>query len=457
MTVYNSTSMKIIVNNLTSILETNNEKLKNILEKKYKIKVDGYKFVSSYKQGRWDGTKKFFEKKTGKFGSGLLSYIKEDLTIAGLKYKIEDNRKDILINDYSLSSIEYRDYQKILIEKALKKKGCILQAPTGSGKTVILAGLLKALENHIGLVIFNKKQLVYQTYEFLTKHGFDVGVAFGEGVDIKPITLCTVQSIDKVLDTHLKHSEFIIFDEVHEFSKGKFSTKVIKSFPKASYRIGMTATVPSDKIAKLNLISALGSVVTEVDASELVDLGFLTKPKIHILPAPSVPFEAGDSYIDIYRKAITENELRNGLIASIVAKVQKVPSKTLILVKDLNHAKVLQELIPDSLKLEGKDGLSVRNSTVKEFVDSETSVLIATTIFQTGVDIPEITHLVNARGLKSEIATLQALGRALRTHESKRKVYIFDFKDEAPYLSKHSKERVKSYKSLNFAVDEHGT
>ena len=59
--------MKIIINNLTSILETGDTKLKGILEKKYKKKVEGYKFVTAYKQGHWDGTKKFFEKKTGKF------------------------------------------------------------------------------------------------------------------------------------------------------------------------------------------------------------------------------------------------------------------------------------------------------------------------------------------------------------------------------------------------------
>ena len=219
----------------------------------------------------------------------------------------------------------------------------------------------------------------------------------------------------------------------------------------------MTATVPKDKVALLNLISALGRVITEVTATELIDLGFLTNPKIHILPAPPALLDTKDSYIDVYRKSITENKLRNELIASIADKIQEHPSKTLILVKDLNHAKTLQEIIPDSLKLEGKDGLSVRHDTVKEFVGLKTGVLIATTIFQTGVDIPEITHLVNARGLKSEIATLQALGRALRTHESKKEVHVFDFKDDAPYLSKHSKERVKSYKSLNFTVDEHGT
>ena len=455
MSVYNSNLMKIIVENLVSILETDHEKLKGILEKKYQFRVEGYQYVASYKRGHWDGFKKFFQKTTGKFGTGLLSYIIYDLEVGNIEYEIEDKRKSINIKDYTISSIEYRDYQKQLIEKALKEKGCIIQAPTGSGKTVVLAGILKALEGKTGLIIFNKKQLVHQTYEFLTKHGFDVGVAFGEGVDIKPVTLCTVQSIDKVLDTHLKHSEFIIFDEVHEFSKGKLATKVIKSFPKAQFRIGMTATVPTDKIAKLNLISALGPVIKEVEASDLVELGFLTKPKIHILPAPSVTLEDDDSYFEVYRKSITENDLRNQMITTLVGNFKEKPSKTLILVKDLAHAETLQKLIPGSLKLEGKDDLTTRQKTITQFVETKHSVLIGTTIMQTGVDIPEITHLINARGLKSEIATLQALGRALRIHESKSKVYIFDFKDQAPYLIKHSKDRVKHYKSLNFEVIDH--
>lgn len=447
--------MKIIIDNLVSILDTDNEKLKNILEKKYRVRQEGYQYASSYKQGHWDGFKKFFLKSSGKFGTGLLSYIIYDLGITELDYEIEDKRENIKIKDYKVPTLKYRDYQEELITKALNEKRCILKAPTGSGKTIVLAGLLKALEDKTGLIVFNKKQLVIQTYDFLTKHGFDVGVAFGEGVDIKPITLCTIQSIDKVLDTHLKHSDFIIFDEVHEFSKGKLAVKVIKSFPKAQFRIGLTATVPTDKMAKLNLISALGPVIEEVEASDLVDLGFLTKPKIHILPAPSVTLENDDTYLEIYRKSITENELRNQMIKALVSDFSKKPSKTLILVKDLAHAKVLQELIPEALKLEGKDDLITRKKTIEEFASAETSVLIGTTIMQTGVDIPEITHLINARGLKSEIATLQAMGRALRIHESKNKVYIFDFKDSAPYLSKHSTQRIKHYKSLNFEVKDH--
>ena len=114
-------------------------------------------------------------------------------------------------------------------------------------------------------------------------------------------------------------------------------------------------------------------------------------------------------------------------------------------------------MLPGSYKLEGKDSLIQREKMLGEFINTKKPVImIGTIIFQTGVDIPELTHLINARGLKSEIATIQALGRTLRKHKNKQKVFIYDFIDKAPYLEKHSHKRINSYKSLNFEVKTNG-
>jgi superfamily II DNA or RNA helicase len=236
----------------------------------------------------------------------------------------------------------------------------------------------------LSFIFFTKKQLLYQTYEQLREWGFDVGLAFGDGVIIKPITLCTIQSIDKVLDSHLQQSEFIIFDEVHEFGKGKVASKAVKSFPNATYRIGMTATVPTDPISKLTLISGLGKVIEEVDAKELVEMGFLTEPLIQIIPVKDTTTieDTELSYREIYEKYITDNELRNTMIVELVKKISEKPSRTLIIVKDLKHAEILHELLPGSLKLEGKDDIVSRKKTIEKFASSEKAVLIGTTIMR---------------------------------------------------------------------------
>ena len=445
---------KIIVGNNVSFLKTDNQKLLAVLKKKYSAKVPGYNYSAAYKKHGWNGEKHYFSESTGAFGTGLLPYIEEDLTYIGYEYKVEDSRKAIHSDDISLPNVTLRKYQESLVRKALDLKGCIIKAPTGAGKTLILGGILKALSGKTGLIFFTKKQLLKQTYDTLKKWGLDVGIAFGGGVILKPITLCTVQSIDKVVNSHLKQSDFIIFDEVHEFSKGKVATKVIKSFPNAAYRIGMTATVPRDPVSKLNLISGLGKVIEEVDAKGLMGEGFLAEPLIQIIAIKDTT-EVDDlklSYQESYAKFITDNVHRNTMIVELAKKIQQKPSRTLIIVKDLRHAEILHESIPNSLKLEGKDDIPTREKTIEAFRDNKVSVLIGTTIMQTGIDIPEVTHLINARGLKSEIATLQALGRALRIHKSKNQVFIYDFFDKAPYLEKHAKERIKSYKSLGLEI-----
>lgn len=444
--------MNIIVKNTHSFLDIKNKDVIKVLRKKYSAKIKGYRYSKAFKKG-WDGSKYFITEK-GKFGTGLLSFIKEDLTTAGISYSVVDERPSLLKKyDIEVPSVKYRPYQKSLILEALHNKTAIIESPTGSGKTVILAGLLQALRGHAGLVFFTQKSILLQTYEFLKEAGFDVGIAFGDGVDIKPLTLCTVQSVEKVLDTHLKEAKFIIFDEVHEFSKGKLTTSVIKSFPNATYRFGMTATVPKERLSKLNLVSYLGGVLSNVDVENLVLEGFLTPPVINFIEMP--PYKTHDlldkTYADIYDSHIVNNEYRNIQIRDLCKKITK--GKVLILVKNLTHLQILKDLIPESVTLEGKDKMDYRKETIKNFKKSNRSVLIGTKIMQTGVNIPEITHLINARGLKSEIATIQALGRALRIHESKKQVEIYDFNDKVPYLKEHSLARRRAYKSLKIKIN----
>ena len=271
--------VRLVIGNQTGVLESDNLRLMKALREKYTFRVPGAEFSTAYKKRRWDGKQSFFTP-TGKFGSGLVYHIINDLEYIEEPYEIVDNRTEVDLQEFSIEGVEYRKYQQDVIEECLKYKNGIVLAPTGAGKTLVLAGLLKALEKETGLIFFTKKSLLKQTYDELTKLGFDVGVAFGDGVDIKPITLCTIQSVQKVVDTHLKTSTFIMFDEVQEFSKGKLATKAVKSFPNASYRFGFTATMPKEPIAKLNIISYLGPTRDTADAVSLADMGYLTPPKI---------------------------------------------------------------------------------------------------------------------------------------------------------------------------------
>lgn len=450
--------MRFVITNTRTQLITKNQHLFGILLKKYTRKVQGYFHSKLYKQGKWDGGKKFFSL-TGRFDTGLLPFIQADLDRAGLPYEIEDNREFFEMGSPDVEGLTLRDYQEEFVESALKQRRCIIKAPTAAGKTAIMISILKAIGDRKGILFFSKKSILEQTYNDLVKFGFDPGVCFGEGYILKDMMLCTIQSVEKIMASHLKTAEYIMFDEIQEFSNGKLGVACMTSFPKASVRIGLTATVPTDDIPKMNAIGGLGPVLEKVSVTELIEDKWLTPPVITMINRENAMEEDDTkiSYVDSYNKFIVNNDLRNSMIRLLTEQfAQGEHSKTLILVKSLEHAKVLHELLPDSIMCQGSDPLSVRNKAIKEFKGRTHGILIGTIIFQTGINIPEITHYINARGLKSEIATVQALGRALRLHETKKEVYIYDFLDKERYLGKHAKARRASYKKLGLEVKIHG-
>lgn len=322
-----------------------------------------------------------------------------------------------------------------------------------SGKTYVMAALTAALSDNFGVIVFNKKSLVTQTYEKFQELGIDCGICFGEGEVWRPIMLTTIQSIDKLYDQYAELAKFVMFDEVHEMCSGKFSKKVINAFPNAYYRWGFTATPPKDPEKLSNLKSAFGPVIQELTAKEMADEGKLAKPIIYMISADqSDETEDGekileyDDYLEEYQKFIIDCDSRNTKIADLANTLVKNKRKVLIVVKSLEHAAKLEKLIPGAVKLEGKDEMAIRNREIEIFRKAKEGVcVIGTVIFQTGVDVPEITDVINARGLKSEIATLQLLGRGMRLAEGKTEFHYYDFYDNGKYLSKHSNERAKAY------------
>jgi len=446
--------MRIHVNTLKSRLDTDNPELLDAIYRLYSEKAPGYQYSAAYKRRQWDGNVHFVSK-NGTFRTGLLSRILVDLKKINCEPEIiyENSIKEEKTNDWQLSKFTYYDYQEALILTALKEKRGIVKAPTGSGKTLIMAGLVKALAGRKMVLLFNAKQLLTQSYDFLTKTcGMDnIGLCFGEGYIYGDIMLCTVQSIEKILDTHLEEAEVLMVDECQEFGNGKTTLAALNAFPRAVYRFGFTATPPSDSIPKLNLEGSLGPVWSFVNTAELVESGKLTKPIIQLIDRPYTcsGLDEDMSYLEVYETYIVNNELRNNIIKEIVndIKKQNKKSRILVLTKSLAHGRALENLLGDNCEfLQGCDSIGERYNAISRFRGcGDTSILIGTKILQTGVNIEEITHFINVRGMKSEIATIQALGRALRRHDSKDKVFIYDFMDKEKYLREHSNARKRHY------------
>jgi superfamily II DNA or RNA helicase len=446
--------MKIEINTVKSRIITDNPKLLQALTSLYSFDIPGSRYSPAYKRGNWDGKQRFISQ-NGSFHTGLLGRILKDLEkiecIPEIEYNYPIPESSPIIS--TIPGFTYYSYQQKLIEIALNNRRGVVKSPTGSGKTLIMAGIIQALLGKKMVILFNAKQLLKQTYEFLTKTCKipNVGLCYGEGFIYEDIMLCTVQSIEKILDTHLEEAEVLMIDECHEFSNGRTTLAAIRSFPKCQYRIGFTATPPREKIPKYNLEGALGATWEVVQTKDLVDEGTLTKPIIQLLKMPYTAsgIDMDMSYTDVYETFIVHNEVRNNKIKEIVdvIKNKNKAARILILTKSLDHGRALEHLLSGNCEfLEGANSIGERYQAISRFRGcGESSILIGTKILQTGINIEEITHFINARGMKSEIATLQALGRALRRHDSKQQVFVYDFLDEEKYLKEHSLARKRHY------------
>jgi len=454
--------MKIHVDTLNSRIETDNPDLLRALYELYSFKIPGAEYSAAYKRRQWDG-KTHFISKSGVFKSGLLCRLLADLKKIECEPEISydnDQLSDKHDQDFKLSQFTYYDYQEELIELGLENKQGIIKSPTGSGKTLIMAGIIKALTGRKMVILFNAKQLLKQTYDFLTETcGFpDIGLCFGEGYIYGDVMLCTVQSIEKILDTHLEEAQVLMVDECHEFANGKTTLAALRAFPKALYRLGFTATPPSDSIPRYSLEGALGSVLQVVNTADLIESGKLTKPIIQIIDRlyTASGIDEDMSYMDVYEEYIVNNDSRNEIIKELVNDIKKrnKRSRILVLTKSLDHGRTLEDLLGENCEfLQGCDSIGERYNAISRFRGCrDSSILIGTKILQTGVNIEEITHFINARGMKSEIATIQALGRALRKHESKEVVYVYDFLDKEKYLREHSLSRKRHYEREGHTV-----
>lgn len=457
--------MKLTIDNLMTQLETDNPDIIATLRDKYSFSVPGYQYSPAYRSRRWDGKKRYFNS-SGKFRTGLLSRILKDLEKIGAKDIEWVNKPEE--EEFSIPSVgdfKYREYQESAIHQCLKNKRAIIDSPTGSGKTLIMAGCIAALQQGsdlTALVLFREKGILKQTYEFFKKCGIrDLGFNSGEGYKPGRIMLSTVQSVERVVDTHLHKAELLMVDEAHQFCKGETTIAAVESFPNARYRLAFTATPPretsKDINARMVLEGAFGPIHTTRTAEDLIKDGSLAKPIIQIVDNTPVSAISEDlAYLDVYDQCIVNCDSRNDTIKKIVSKVyvSNPNAKILILVKNLQHIENLQTRIKNCYTIEGKDDIEDRYNVINKFVgDKNAATIVGTNVMQTGISIDEITHMINARGLSGEVPTLQGLGRGIRKAKGKDEMYFYDFYDRIPYLEGHSRQRIHHYKRLKFEVN----
>lgn len=283
--------------------------------------------------------------------------------------------------------------------------------------------------------------------------------------------LAEAQAQADVMTALLAEFDVVHFDECHHVPAPTFY-QVAAAIP-ARHRYGYSATPDKSDATELMLVGATGPAIYEETAAELIEGGYAVAPEIFMLdydidPAlakeleereetRTLPWQASlkDRRLALaggwhawgeYQDGIVENSRRNSLIRRATEDLRGLGHTILILVDRIEHGEHLQRVLMDSVFLHGTSGMAKRKRGLTDMAAGRRPIVIATSIFDEGVDVPAISCLIVGRGGKAEHRSIQAVGRGMRPDEGKDRLIVVDFMDDfSRRLRRHARARLAAY------------
>lgn len=218
-------------------------------------------------------------------------------------------------------------------------------------------------------------------------------------------------------------------------------------FKNAFWKIGLSGT-PLDRSDKKSIlcVAAIGPIVHEKKPGDLIEEGYLARPTIKIIPVWQPQYSGYGGWPEIYEQLIKNSAHRNGaLVAAMVAH----DAPGIVFVKHLDHGKeIVRRARAKGLDVDfvhGSWSLQRRQQVIRKLNTGELQWVVASSVFNEGVDIPCLRTVVLGCGGRSIIQTLQQIGRGTRKTSDKDVFTVVDIGDKGDRrLNDHSKSRILS-------------
>jgi superfamily II DNA or RNA helicase len=448
-----------------------------------RYRVPDYWRTDKARMGLWDGYKHMMRRRGQVFPTGLLHRIVKRWNERGVKYTIVDVRDKPkfkfrnwdLLPDEDGNPWEVRPYQDDAVALGIHYGRGLFHIATGGGKTGVAAMLWKGLGCPRGAIFVHTKVLLNQHKKFLEKRlGVPVG-QIGEGVwDPKQLTIVLINSAyppgrkkpdatKKEKDLYKKRVErwgrvrewlheleFFFSDECHLVGDNLWH-KVLMECVNAYYRFAGSGTPFSrSPVERHLLVAATGQRLIHIPYRKLLKWGYVCPTILYAVPLDE-EFRPKNNYDypSAYREIIVEDTDRHNLIKGILKKFGDGRT-SLVLVTIIDHGRHLEAILRDAgFKVKfiyGGSKKADRVSALEELADGRLDVLVASGILDQGLDLPDLSLIVNAGGGKAETRALQKVGRGVRNAPDKDAliyVDVFDYGNK--YLRGHSIDRLKIY------------
>lgn len=290
--------------------------------------------------------------------------------------------------------------------------------------------------------------------------------------DIQVVTPESVQHVP------LEDCGLLIYDEVHTLTSAR-----AEGLSRAMHalRFGFSATPTGRFDGSDPVITGMfGPVVYARTYKEAIADGAVVPIKVIWINQPvpeGWPRKGYSVKLAAYRRAIWRNPWMGETIRAVIAKIP-AGTQTLTVVDKIEQMNTLAPYMEDTVmahaekqqsKLDDNGFGNVkavsdkeRRQIYKDIESGKTKRILSTGIYRQGVNFKELTCLINAEGMGSEIIAGQLPGRASRNIDGKEYAYIIDFyrswdmvtnarnKLVPGHLLKDDRSRETVYTSLGF-------
>ncbi len=350
--------------------------------------------------------------------------------------------------------VQLSEAQERAVGDLLKRRIGVLEAPAGSGKTIM--GLVAiARRGQPALWLTHTKELARQAVQracvVLGLEPSEIGfIGDGECRIGERLTVALVQTLARGVPPALLQVPHVVVDECHHVVAAQMAA-VVSQIP-AKYVAGFSATVYRRDRLDAVIHFYLGPVVARIDAADLADR--LIQPKIvkrdtHLRPV-------GDSFTEIVSDLVAMPE-RNALIVADVAEAVACGRRCLVLSERVGHVKEVTRLPQErgiaAAALYGQLGKKARGQVVEDIGAGVIDVAVATcSLVGEGFDCPHLDALFLATPVSYHGRVVQYLGRVSRTAPGKRSAIATDYCDDNRMLWSTWRNRRLVYEAQGCAI-----
>jgi superfamily II DNA or RNA helicase len=323
-------------------------------------------------------------------------------------------------------------FQVEIVARAIEHHRPLIVMPTGSGKTLVAAEIIKRAENSYVLFFAHRRELIHHARKKLSEFGIRAGVILaGHPLDnMQRVQVASVQTLWSRCFRQGQEpplADILFIDEAHHCTARTYRN-IIERYPNAQL-IGLTAT-PIRRDGR-GLGSTFSTLVEGPQVQRLIDGGYLVGTKVYAPTKPDlegVRVRQGDYVEEQLAERMDQPKLVGDIITHWHRHAQR--RKTVVFATSVTHSiHLYEEFIKSGVRaahIDGSTPKDERDEILARLSRGDLEVVCNCMVLTEGWDQPDVACCILARPTKSMGLYRQMVGRVLRPYPGKDHALVLD-------------------------------